>query len=97
MVFNIIVSKRAQSEIENAIEYYTEINTHLATKFFASLIDSYSKLELNPYFEKRYKNYRAIKLYKFPFLLFYIIEEDKKQIKVLSCFHTARSSKKYPK
>jgi toxin ParE1/3/4 len=97
MAFNIIVSKKAQDEIENATEYYAEINSNLALKFYLELTETYKKLELNPNYQIRYKNYRAIPLKVFPFLLFYSCDEKSKTIKILSCFHTSKNSKKYPK
>lgn len=48
--FKIIVSKKAQSEIENAIEYYAEINSNLALKFYSALNETYSKIEINPFY-----------------------------------------------
>lgn len=50
MGFKIIVSKKAQSEIENAIEYYAEINSNLALKFYSALNETYSKIEINPFY-----------------------------------------------
>ncbi len=97
MDFEIIISKKAQAEMENALDYYSEINTELSNKFFTEITECYQNLAKNPYFEIRYKNYRAIQLRKFPFLLFYVVEEDKNQIKILSCFHTSRNPKKHPK
>jgi len=97
MGFKIIVSKKAQDEIENASDYYAEINVNLAFKFFNELTETYNKLELNPNYQIKYKNYRAIPLKIFPFLLFYIVDEDNKVVKILSCFHTSKNSKKYPK
>ena len=35
MDFKVIVSKKAQDEIENASDYYAEININLAFKFFS--------------------------------------------------------------
>ncbi len=97
MDFKIIVSKKAQDEIENASDYYAEININLAFKFFSELTETYNKLELNPNYQIKHKNYRAIPLKIFPFLLFYIVDEDNKTVKILSCFHTSKNSKKYPK
>ena len=97
MAFKIIVSKKAQDEIENASDYYAEINTALAFKFYSALTETYKKLELNPNYQIRYKNYRAIPLKIFPFLLFFSCDEKSKTIKILSCFHTSKNSKKYPK
>ena len=97
MDFKIIVSKKAQYEIENATEYYAEINLKLTLKFYSELTATYKKLELNPNYQIRHKNYRAIPLKGFPFLLFYVYDEKSKIIKILSCFHTSKNSKKYPK
>lgn len=97
MDFKIIVSKKAQDEIENASDYYAEININLAFKFFSELTETYNKLELNPNYQIKHKNYRAIPLKIFPFLLFYIVDEDNKTVKILCCFHTSKNSKKYPK
>ncbi len=97
MVSKIIVSKKAQNEIENAMEYYSEINLNLAFKFYNELIETYKKLEINPDYQIRHKNYRAIPLKVFPFLLFYVYDEKNNIIKVLSCFHTSKNTKKYPK
>ena len=97
MDFKIIVSKKAQDEIENASDYYAEININLAFKFFSELKETYDKLKLNPNYQIKHKNYRAIPLKIFPFLLFYIVDGDNKTVKILSCFHTSKNSKKYPK
>lgn len=97
MVSKIIVSKKAQNEIENAMEYYSEINLNLAFKFYNELTETYKKLEINPDYQIRHKNYRAIPIKVFPFLLFYVYDEKNNIIKVLSCFHTSMNTKKYPK
>jgi mRNA-degrading endonuclease RelE of RelBE toxin-antitoxin system len=97
MGFKILVSKKAQDEIENATAYYAEINSNLAFKFYTELTETYKKLELNPTYQIRYKNYRAIPLKIFPFLLFYVFDEENEIIKILSCFHTSKKTKKYPK
>lgn len=96
MVFKVIVSKRAQEEIENAIAYYSEVNKSLALKFYNAVEANYKKLETNPYFQNRHKEFRAIPLKKFPFLMFYHVNEDKNIVKILSCFHTSRNTEKYP-
>lgn len=97
MDFKIIVSKKAQKEIENAIEYYFEINSKLALRFYNELFETYKKLKLNPEYQIKHKNYRAIPLKIFPFLLFYVYDEKSKIFKVLSCFHTSKNTKKHPK
>ncbi len=97
MDFKVVVSKKAQREIENTIDYYQEINDKLAYEFYLSLQKTYNKLGLNPYYQVKHKNYRATPIEKFSFLLFFTINEKTKIIKILSCFHTSRNPKKYPK
>ena len=97
MEFKIIISPRAQFEIETITDYYSEISRNVLIHFNERLTETYNYLKINPYFEKRYKNFRAVPIKKFPYLLFFTIDEDKKIIKILSCFHTSTSPKKYPK
>ena len=97
MEFKIIISPRAQLEIEVITDYYFEISPNVLLKFHEMLEGTYECLKINPFFKKRYKNFRAIPIFKFPYLLFYTIDEDTRTIKIISCFHTSRSTKKYPK
>lgn len=93
----MIVSPKAQIEIEDISEYYSHISFSILTKFYTELENAYKFLETNPHFQTRYKNYRAIPIKNFPYLLFFVIDETNKTTKVLSCFNTSRSPKKYPK
>lgn len=97
MDYKIIVSPKAQIEIEDISEYYSQISFTVLTKFYVELENAYKFLETNPHFQTRYKKYRAIPIKKFPYLLFFMIDETKETIKVLSCFNTSSSQKKYPK
>lgn len=97
MDYKIIVSPKAQIEIEDILDYYFHISFTVSTKFYTELENAYKYLETNPHFQTRYKNYRAVPIKKFPYLLFFIIEEKTKTIKILSCFNTSRSPQKYPK
>jgi len=90
MEFNIRVSPRAQNEIDNAIEYYQNQSNQAPQKFLESLTASYSQLKTNPWFAKRYKNVRSLKLNRFPYSLFYIIMENNNTVEILACFHNKR-------
>jgi plasmid stabilization system protein ParE len=96
MAYSVIVSPRAQIEISEAIEYY-RINSNIApVVFIQSLEESYTTLENNPFFRKRYKNIRGLNIKRFPFTLFYQIDESRKFVRVLSCFHNSRNPTKRP-
>lgn len=96
MAYKIIVSPRAQKEIENAIDYYSLNSTKAPLNFIIILKDAYSTLERNPFFKVRYKNIRALKLKKFPHSLYFIINEKQYTIKILSCFHNKQNPDKRP-
>ncbi|MBO9619940.1 MAG: type II toxin-antitoxin system RelE/ParE family toxin, partial [Niabella sp.] len=44
----------------------------------------------------RYKNVRAIKLKGFPYLLYYVVIEQKNVVKILACFHNRRNPATLP-
>ncbi len=97
MAYKIIVSPRAQKEIENAIDYYALYSTDAPVNFIAVLKEDYATLEKNPFFRVRYKNVRALKLKRFPHSLYFVINEIQSTIRVLSCFHNKRNPNKRPR
>jgi len=50
MGFKIIISPRAQKEIEDAIDYYAIRSSDAPRDFISSLNDTYTILSINPYF-----------------------------------------------
>ncbi len=97
MEFDIIIAPRAQKEIENAIDFYA-VHSLIAAKYFIdSLSECYHKLSANPYFAIRYRNIRGIKLRKFPFSLYFVINENRNIVKILSYFHNRKNPSHRPK
>jgi toxin ParE1/3/4 len=96
MAYKIIVSLRAQKEIENAIDYYALYSTDAPVNFISFLKEAYGSLGKNPFLRIRYKNIRTLKIKKFPHSLYFVINEDKNTVKVLSCFHNKRNPNKRP-
>ncbi len=96
MDYKIIISPRAQKEIENAIEYYALYSVDAPVKFIASVKNAFSTLEINPFFRILYKNIRVLKINKFPHSLYFTINEDNKTVRVLSCFHNRLNPNKRP-
>ncbi len=92
-----IVSPRAQQEIEDAIDYYSLNSSNAPSDFIESLKETYWILSLNPYFRVCYSTIRTIPLSKFPYSLFYVINQKEHKVKILSCFHTKLHPKRRPK
>ncbi len=97
MEYKLIVSKRAQKEIENAIDFYSEASNIAPAKFIENLEKSYQDILRKPHQRLHYKNVRAIKITKFPYNLYFIINDEKLSIRILSCFHQKRNPTKRPR
>jgi toxin ParE1/3/4 len=96
-MFEVVVSVRANKEIENAAEYYALYSAKAPFHFIDSLQKAFDALKHNPFYGVRYKNVRAYKLKKFPYNLYYIVNENKNTIRILACFHNNRNPKKRPR
>ena len=96
MAYKIIVSPRAQKEIENAIDFYALYSNNAPFNFIATLKKAYNSLALNPIHRVCYKNIRALKLPKFPYTLYFVVNQAQNTVKVLSCFHNKRNPNKRP-
>jgi len=97
MAYKIIVSARAQKEIENAIDYYSLYSVDAPQAFINILENAYNTLATSPFLRIRYKNIRALKMRKFPYSLYFIIQETNKTVRILSCFHHKLNPDKRPK
>ena len=97
MAYKITVSPWAQKEIENAIEYYALYSADAPRKLVAALKETYAALETSPLFRVRYKNIRGLKIKNFPYSLFFIVNDTRKTVRVLSCFHNKRNPNKRPR
>jgi len=97
MTYTLIINPEAQQDIEQAYNYYSnQVSTQVAELFYDDLQESYSALQINPFYQIRIKHYRAIPLKKFPYLLFFEIIVDKNIVKILALFNTYQDTEKYP-
>ena len=96
MVYKIIVSPRAQNEIVKAIDFYAIRSVDAPNNFILQLQKGYGVLAISPFFRVQYKSVRALKLKRFPYSLYYTINENQNSLRVLSCFHNKRNPKKRP-
>ena len=96
MAYKIFVSPRAQFEIENAIDYYSLYSASAPYIFIKMLAFAYHALENNPFFRIRYKNIRSLKINKFPYSLYFVINETPNTVRILSCFNNKRNPIKRP-
>jgi plasmid stabilization system protein ParE len=97
MVYKIIISPVAQDNIDDAIDYYIgNASLEVAISFYNELQTCYVSLRLNPLFQMRSKKYRAVPVKKFPFLIFFEVDEGQALVRILAVINTYQDSKKWP-
>ena len=90
----IEISKKAYNDIEEALEYYSQINLALPIKFFERIEEAKSKImksELG--FEIKYKTVRTILLKQFPYHLHYVLKNEK--VIIIAILHSHINPKSY--
>jgi toxin ParE1/3/4 len=97
MAFKIIISDESKIDLENSYLYYrTKVNRKVADNFFKEFKSSLNILARNPYFKIRFDDFRAKPMKKYPFLIFYTIDDREKIIVIARIFHTSQDPEKYP-
>jgi toxin ParE1/3/4 len=96
MVYEVITSKRAEIEIQIAIDYYSLINKNLPQRFIKSIEIALKRLSKNPYFEVKYLDIRSYNLTKFPFSLYFTVDSMNHIVNIRSCFHQSQNPIKRP-
>jgi len=98
MAYTLIFDAEAYLDIEQAYNYYfDQVSPNVAELFNNDLQDAFKALQINPFYQIRTKNYRALPLKKFPFLLFFEVFEQQPKVKILALFNTNQDTEKYPK
>lgn len=90
MAFTIVLDPRAVRDIQESIDYYEEQKLGLGKRFEKHVDHSLSILIKNPFFQVRYDEVRCLPLIKFPHMIHYTINEEKKVVIVRAVFHTAK-------
>lgn len=96
MNYDLVILDRAQEEIDQAYEYYSDISLSVMQSFDDQLEQLYQSLELNPFFQFRYKNLRALPFKSFPYMAFFDVDEKEKVVYIYSVFNTYQDPEKYP-
>jgi toxin ParE1/3/4 len=97
MIYTIVIEPRAIIDIQNAIDYYDSKQIGLGEYFYKVVNEHIETLIKNPFFQIRYKDYHGFPIHKFPFIIFYFIDEERKTIAILSIFNTSLNPINYPK
>ena len=96
MVFNIVISGLAESEIEKTIEFYESRRKGLGKQFLQYFKGYLKILKTKPelFSIKKPPFYRELPLKNFPFVIIYEVFQN--EVIVYSVFHTSRNPTKKP-
>jgi len=91
MAFELLIDYRAQQDIEEAIDHYVSQSQKVASKLFDTINDAYDSLEMNPFFQIRYKDYRCLPLKGFPYMFHFSISEAKSIVHIHALINTSKN------
>lgn len=90
--FELIISLRAQIDIDETFVWYEEQQSGLGESFIEAFEDVLNKINSNPYFASFIeKDARSAALKKFPYETIYCIDENKQQVRIIAVIHQHRS------
>ena len=93
MAFDIVITHQARIDTLEGIEWYNKQAAGLGKRFYQAVQKHYKTLRQNPYFQIRYDDVRCLPLVKFPYMVHFIVEEDRKRVVVLGVICTHRDPK----
>ncbi|MCF8298374.1 MAG: hypothetical protein K9J13_12580 [Saprospiraceae bacterium] len=95
MNYSLKIKQEVFLDIQDGIEWYNSQQKGLGRRFHNAVIKEYDTLRKTPFFQVRYDGVRCLPLKKFPYMIHYIVEEDKKKIIVLGVINTYKDHAKW--
>ena len=91
MPFKILFTPGAQKDIQEAFDYYSDINPEIGQRFLGVLDERLQKLTITPLAGSlRYEDVRCTLLKKFPYIIHYTVHENDLKIIVQRVLHTSQ-------
>lgn len=93
-----MITPNAVQQIDDAITFYkNNASINIARLFVEEYKKSFSEIQLNRYFRVFFDNFRGVPMKKFPYIIFYTVDEEQRTIIIKAVFHTSQNPGKYPK
>src|SRR5690606_11260302 len=97
MSYKIVVTPNAVQQIDDAVDYYkNKVSVRSARLFIEYYKKTFQVIQTTRYFKLFFDEFRGKPMRKFPFIIFYTINEPEKVIIIKAFFHTAQHPHKYP-
>lgn len=80
MNYTAVTIPAAEKDIEDAFDYYYSVSPDVAKQFLFRLVEAKEYILKNPFaFENRYRDVHTLLLRQFPYLVHYIVSDEKKK------------------
>ncbi len=97
MEYRVKVSPVAKDNINESLRYYKkEVSIKVAKNFIKDVEESLMILKRYPFFQIHYMNFRGLPLKKYPYIIFYQVDEIGSKVLINALFHTNQDISKRP-
>ena len=94
MKFKVEYNPEFFVDIAEAVDWYNKKQSGLGERFFKAIKQQTSELAVSAlHFTVRYDDIRCLSVGKFPYLIHYHVNEQKRIVKVEAMFHESRDPK----
>ena len=95
--YTVRVLASAEADLDEAFEYYSDISPKLGQRFIKLVNASLNDLKKHPHYQIRYDNFRMKIVNKFPYIIHYILDENRQIVFVYGIRNSYQNPDKYPK
>ena len=90
--YNLRISDDAELDLDNAFIWYEIQKNNLGIEFITTIDDSFQKIKNSPkQFPIIYKNIRRHLIKKFPYSIYFFINDASAEINIIAVFHNSRN------
>ncbi len=98
MRFKIVYSPDVKEDVQEAIDWYNSKQRGLGSKFVKALKKHFKTIKENPFgFAERFENIRCLPLKKYPYMIFYWVNEENKTVYIEAVFNTHQDPESWNK
>jgi plasmid stabilization system protein ParE len=96
-MYKHLIQPKAQKEYEKSVKWYAERSEQATINFINTIELQIGQICRQPHkYRNKYKNFYEAKLKIYPFTIIFLIEEEARQIIIMSIYHHKRNpAKKY--
>lgn len=98
MSYSFVNKPVVSIDINNAVNYYKNINPKLAQQFLFRLQEAKTYIAKSPFgFQIKYKEVRTLLLKQFPYHIHYLVKDTEEQIVIIAIMHAYKNPFDYLK